>query len=683
MKKLFFLLIFIVTISYVQGQWCVKTYPTGGTPILSIGSNITVLEIAQNGDIWFNMLYGSGLGWGLGKFTGEEWVSFYPGSGSDIPHSVVNAIDFDNYDSIWVATENGLARFDGINQKGWEIYQYPIMTDNRVSALKIDLENTKWVGLANGDILTLNKGNWTIYNKYHSQGKINDIEVGLDGSIWVAKDGIPGLIKYLDGNWTPFEPFADIKYITCDQFGRTFVSSGDSLSIIVGDKITNIIKADPRLNATLFDVAIGPYGGVWVSSNKGLLLKAGDFFRKYNQGNSAIPLLFSPIPLEFDPEGNLWFSYYYILDKNAYPGLGYLYQSKIITTPISILNKPKPEFCYGDSIVLDVPVDANTYVWSNGSISKTTAIYENAIVDVAYEGANSCYYYDTIHVVAQHVFEDEKIGVVTCDPVINRNLVVWKKTPDKGTEYYNVYKMLSLDDSVYLGSVNYNELTVFTDTTSNPKVQSTRYVITVVDTCGNESYLSSVHKTMHLAASPGTGNEVNLIWEHYEGIPVYWYYIYRGTDSTAMELIDSVDFYSGKTQYTDYNSPAYKVYYQIAIKLPEPIILSTGKKADSGPYSQSMSNLEDNRFLASVNNLKLMEVLSYPNPFSDWTQIDFDNPMKYPYQLIITDMSGKIVKTVKDIRGNRVVVLRENLPQGFYLFELKGETVYRGKFIIE
>jgi len=290
---------------------------------------------------------------------------------------------------------------------------------------------------------------------------------------------------------------------------------------------------------------------------------------------------------------------------------------------------------------------------------------------------------DSIEITVQYPYDDEKIGVVTCDPVVNKNLVVWKKTPDKGTESYNIYKVLASDTN-YLGSIGYNELTVFTDMTSNPKQQSDRYVITVVDTCGNESFYSSSHKTMHLSASPGTADEVNLIWEHYEGITVNWYYIYRGTDSTAMEKIDSIAYDYSKTQYTDDNSPAYKVYYQIGVKLPAPIILSPGKKADSGPYSQSMSNLEDNRFLTGTHDqLAPGSIAIFPNPFSDRTTLKFPNPENRLFRIKVMDLSGKILRDVSNISGSEYIFERNDLEEGYYIIELSGDKIFMVRIIIE
>ncbi len=101
---------------------------------------------------------------------------------------------------------------------------------------------------------------------------------------------------------------------------------------------------------------------------------------------------------------------------------------------------------------------------------------------------------------------------------------------------------------------------------------------------------------------------------------------------------------------------------------------------DHIPIPCHRSRITGSRLLSGEEGIA--EIRSYPNPFNYWTQIDFENPRKQPYQLIVTDMSGKIVRIVDNIRDNKVILLRENLPQGFYLFELKGEKVYRGKLII-
>ena len=713
MKKLILLFIFSLLFNYLHSQWDIKLYKVRDFVSLnSSNDQITVLEMDKVGNIWFN-LYNSLGGGGMVKFTGKEWISFNNEVFSKMDLSpMINAIAFDLDNSVWVGTDNGLAKFDGINPTGWAIYKsenYQV-PDNKITAIAVDDQNFKYIGFSNGFLAVFDGSKWVSFDKYSGKVKINDLKKDLEGNIWIARDGNPGLIKFKDWNFTEFTDLSDIRNIGINpEKPEIYLVSKDQLFILQNDEITEKVLVDPLLNCELYDVAF-QQEGPFVSSDKGLLQKVDSRFRLISNTNSSLPILvpqenYNNIPLLYDGVAGLWFSFIYagminVLDN--YASIGHM--DRIVwTIPPPFPDKDSYKFCFGESLTLDAVVDASNYVW-NGvrTLDRTITVFDTKTIElqvisneiclkdtgeVCIESTQATSSAITVDVIAQHVYEDEEIGVVTCDPLINRNLVVWQKTSDKGTEYYNIYKKLSFEDSVYLGSVNYNELTVFTDNTSNPKDESVIYAITTVDTCGDESFLSSVHQTMYLDANPNpvAGNLVDLIWGHYQGINIDWYYIYRGIDSTTMELIDSVVYDSGvvQYQYTDFNSPAYKVYYQVRVKLPEPIILSTGKKAGSGPYSQSMSNLEDNRFLTSVNDLKSTEVVSYPNPFNHSTQIDFENPMNQPYQLIITDMSGKIVKVITDIRDDKVVVLRGDLPQGFYLFELKGDMMYRGKFVIE
>jgi photosystem II stability/assembly factor-like uncharacterized protein len=347
-------------------------------------------------------------------------------------------------------------------------------------------------------------------------------------------------------------------------------------------------------------------------------------------------------------------------------------------------------FCDNNSVGVSVKLLNNdgvsdyVYDWKESIKDSATVRIDTAgFFPVTVIDHFGCRQKDSIEITVQYPFNGEKIGVVTYDATVGKNLVVWEKTPDKGTRYYNIYKVLP-DTNVLLGSVDYVDLTVFTDVTSNPRKESDRYVITVVDTCGDESFYSTSHKTMHLSANKGTSGEVNLIWEHYEGIQINYYYIFRGTDSTEMRVIDSISYDISKTQYTDLNPPAGVVYYQIGVKLDEVIILSTGKKADSGPYSHSMSNIEDNRFQTGLNNLKSAgELTIYPNPFNETAILKFPDQESGLFRLRVMDITGKVLREINHISGSEYILERNDLQQGYYIIELSGDKIYRGRIVVE
>ena len=77
------------------------------------------------------------------------------------------------------------------------------------------------------------------------------------------------------------------------------------------------------------------------------------------------------------------------------------------------------------------------------------------------------------------------------------------------------------------------------------------------------------------------------------------------------------------------------------------------------------------------------ELSIYPNPFTNKTTIKFSNPKNKSYKLIITDVTGKIMKVIENINTGKVEIKKGNLSSGFYIVELQGEKIFRCRMIIE
>ncbi len=209
-----------------------------------------------------------------------------------------------------------------------------------------------------------------------------------------------------------------------------------------------------------------------------------------------------------------------------------------------------------------------------------------------------------------------EICMVTVDSVTGKNMIVWDQAQNSGISHYNIYKETTRAGVFnYLASVNHSELSLYVDTVSDPTSRSWRYKISAVDECGNESVKSSMHKTMHLTLNVGINNEINLIWDDYEGFDFGTYVIYRYTEAAGWDSLDALP--STLHTYTDKNPTKDTKHYVVAvIKDGDECLGEKGLKSNAGPFSRSLSNLEDNRLQSTgfkptdpVNTIKL-----YPNP---------------------------------------------------------------------
>jgi hypothetical protein len=141
--------------------------------------------------------------------------------------------------------------------------------------------------------------------------------------------------------------------------------------------------------------------------------------------------------------------------------------------------------------------------------------------------------------------------------------------------------------------------------------------------------------------------------------------VFEGTDTTG-ELIGS---------YNNKNRPPASII--IPGSSTYIYFLSNSSEAGRGFQAYYTANS------TSTDDLAEKSLKIYPNPFNNRTIIEFSNPDFEEYQLIVTNLTGKIFWHQYKITEDRIEFDRTGIPSGTYLLELIGPKVYRSKIIIE
>jgi hypothetical protein len=357
--------------------------------------------------------------------------------------------------------------------------------------------------------------------------------------------------------------------------------------------------------------------------------------------------------------------------------------------PLNIISEYSEIICLNsDDGYIDISVSGGTspyfYSWSNGATTEDIENLEEDEYIVNVTDNNDCTETVTFNITSIGPYQDEEICLVTVNET-NRNIIIWEETPGKGIVSYNIYRE-TIEPGIYelIGSIPFDSLSIFVDTTSHANQRSYQYKLAITDTCGNESEQSYYHRTMLLQVSVGIG-AYNLNWSEYEyeggGFTFSRYRIYRGESLENLEIIDSIG--ANYFTYIDNNPPEGLLFYQVAGVNPDGCFPAKMKKSISSEnYTLSFTNVEDNgdTEISDINYLNRIKI--YPNPFTNKTLIEFPNPNLDNYKLIITHISGKTVRIIESIKTNKVEFEKGVLSEGFYLIELRGEKVYRGRFII-
>ena len=75
----------------------------------------------------------------------------------------------------------------------------------------------------------------------------------------------------------------------------------------------------------------------------------------------------------------------------------------------------------------------------------------------------------------------------------------------------------------------------------------------------------------------------------------------------------------------------------------------------------------------------------YPNPFSDYATIEFDNPNNENYNLKLYNIQGQLAKAITGITTGKTKLSKDNLKSGLYFLQIssEGQLLGEGKLIIE
>jgi trimeric autotransporter adhesin len=218
-----------------------------------------------------------------------------------------------------------------------------------------------------------------------------------------------------------------------------------------------------------------------------------------------------------------------------------------------------------------------------------------------------------------------QICMVTVDTALKCNKIIWEKNESYPIQKYKIYQEIGKDLYVPIGEKLYGELSIFNDTFADPSKQSYSYKITAVDSTGKyESNISECisHRTMHVVIVDKQGSSgTYLQWNSYDGFSFPSYTIYRKTGIKFDSLSTTAAGYFYNSFLDNYFSTT-ATCYLIKVNSPK-ICAPTGTfKAESGPYTQSLSNIAEYKAvgLASANEIP---VSVYPNPFSENLTIEF------------------------------------------------------------
>jgi diguanylate cyclase (GGDEF)-like protein len=243
----------------------------------------------------------------LTQYTHQVWRAE-----EGLPQNSVQAIAQTRDGYLWLGTQEGLVRFDGVRFVVFDEKNAPVLKNTNVLALCAGANGDLWIGTRGGGLVRLSNGVFTQFLK--SEGLPNDFVRSVfedsRGRLWVGTEG--GLARLEQGRFVPVHP---LPAASSPEVVLAIAESGDDMWLgtdgagllrLRGQKTESFTRKDGLPSDVIRCLHADPDGTLWIGTRGGGLvrLRRGQFTSFPTQG--GVWNTIGSGAIHRDRDGNLW-----------------------------------------------------------------------------------------------------------------------------------------------------------------------------------------------------------------------------------------------------------------------------------------------------------------------------------------------------------------------------------------
>lgn len=199
-----------------------------------------------------------------------------------LPQSTVNAIVQTSDGYLWLATQEGLVRFDGVRFTVFDKTNTPQLKHNWIWNLWEDSEQNLWIGTNGGGLNSYKDGKFTSYTSKHglSNDFVRSIYADRKGNLWIGTIG-GGLNRLKNGKFTSFttkEGLSNdfVRAIYEDSEGSLWIGTESGLNRFKDGIFKTFTTQDGLSNNRIYSIYEDRQGVLWVGTYGGGLNRFKD-----------------------------------------------------------------------------------------------------------------------------------------------------------------------------------------------------------------------------------------------------------------------------------------------------------------------------------------------------------------------------------------------------------------------
>jgi diguanylate cyclase (GGDEF)-like protein len=249
---------------------------------------------------------------------------------SGLPENSVHAIAQTNDGYLWMGTEEGLTRFDGVRFVTFTFHNAPGLASDFIQTLAASRDGSLWAGTDSGlshyhaSPTSPRGGKFeTLTTKDGLAGNhINALCEDREGDMWVGSaDGLNRIANGHVENWTTGHGLADsaVNALMVDAGGTLWVGTGKGLSRFVHGQFVPLTPGNGMPDDAITSLTAAPDGSIWAGTQDHGVAQIRD-------GRVFVPSAHLPtediVGVQADRDGALWIAF----DR---AGIGRLYHDKL------------------------------------------------------------------------------------------------------------------------------------------------------------------------------------------------------------------------------------------------------------------------------------------------------------------------------------------------------------------
>ncbi len=227
-----------------------------------------------------------------------------------LPQSSVESITQSRDGFLWLGTQEGLARFDGVKFRIYDRRTVPALRHNRITALHEDANRRLWIGTEGGGVTLFEKGFFTTFGRAEGlpNDRVRSLSSEKSGAVWIGTDA--GLCRFENNVLSCLTradglPNAPVRSMAISGQNHLLIGiEGNGLFEYTANRL-NRLAGLPLTDGTIHSLHTDSTGSTWAAGDHGVFqIQNGRVTRVLGEGDGLTGTSFSTVVM--DGSGNLW-----------------------------------------------------------------------------------------------------------------------------------------------------------------------------------------------------------------------------------------------------------------------------------------------------------------------------------------------------------------------------------------